>query len=64
MPVQSHLSENPGEVELVKKLMPEAEFYGDGYDRYGLFGGDAKTIMAHCVYSTDAEKERIRKNGV
>lgn len=64
LPVQSHLSENPGEVELVKKLMPEAEFYGDGYDRYGLFGREAKTVMAHCIYSPDAEIERIRENGV
>ncbi len=64
LPVQSHLSENPGEIELVKKLMPEAEFYGDAYDRYGLFGREAKTVMAHCVYSSDAEAERIRKNGV
>lgn len=64
LPVQSHLSENPGEIELVKKLMPEAEFYGDGYDRYGLFGNEAKTVMAHCIYSSDAETERIRKNGV
>ena len=64
LPVQSHLSENPEEVALVKRLMPEAEFYGDGYDRYGLFGGQAKTVMAHCVYSTDEEVERIRKNGV
>ena len=64
LPVQSHLSENPGEIELVKKLMPEAEFYGDAYDRYGLFGREAKTVMAHCVYSSDSETERIRKNGV
>ena len=64
LPVQSHLSENPGEVELVKKLVPDAAFYGDGYDRYGLFGREAKTVMAHCVYSTDEEVERIRKNGV
>ena len=64
LPVQSHLSENPEEVELVKRLMPEAEFYGDGYDRFGLFGSQARTVMAHCVYSTDEEVERIRKNGV
>lgn len=64
LPVQSHLSENPDEVELVRRLMPEAQFYGDGYDRYGLFGGQARTVMAHCVYSTDEEVERIRKNGV
>ena len=29
LPVQSHLSENPEEVELVKRLMPEAEFFGN-----------------------------------
>ncbi len=64
LPVQSHLSENPGEVELVKSLMPDAAFYGDGYDRFGLFGREAPTVMAHCVWSTEAEVERIRKNGV
>ena len=64
LPVQSHLSENPGEVELVHSLMPDTAFYGDGYDRFGLFGGEARTIMAHCIYSTKEEVERIRKNGV
>ena len=64
LPVQSHLSENPEEVELVRKLMPEARFYGDAYDRFGLFGKDAPTVMAHCIYSTEEETERIRQNGV
>ena len=64
LPVQSHLSENPGEVALVQKLFPKAAFYGAGYDRYGLFGKNAKTVMAHCVYSSEAEAELIRKNGV
>ena len=64
LPVQSHLSENPSEVELVHKLFPEAAFYADGYEKYGLFGGDVKTVMAHCIYSTDDEIEMIRKNGV
>ncbi len=64
LPVQSHLSENPGEIELVEKLVPEAEFYGDAYDRHNLFGRQAKTVMAHCVFSTKAEVERIRDNGV
>ena len=44
--------------------MPDAAFYGDGYDRFGLFGREARTIMAHCIYSTDEEVERIRQNGV
>ena len=64
LPVQSHLSENPDEVGLVHSLMPDAAFYGDGYDRFGLFGKEARTVMAHCIYSTKEEVERIRKNGV
>ena len=51
--VQSHLSENPEEIELVRKLAPEAAFYGDAYDRFDLFGRTGKTVMAHCVYSDD-----------
>ena len=64
LPVQSHLSENPGEVAWVKELCPWAEFYGDAYDRFGLFGADCKTVMAHCVYSEDNEIERMKENGV
>ena len=64
LPVQSHLSENPGEVEAVGKLEPEAAFYGDVYDRYGLFGRGRNTVMAHCIYSTPPEIKRIKANGV
>lgn len=64
LPVQSHLSENPGEVELVSRLFPKAAFYGQGYEQYGLFGNGTKTVMAHCIYSTPEEIELIRKNGV
>ena len=64
LPVQSHLSENPGEVALVKRLFPKAAFYAAGYDYYGLFGGDAKTVMAHCIYSTPEEIELIKQRGV
>lgn len=64
LPVQSHLSENPEEIELVGKLNPKARFYGDAYDMFGLFGGAYKAVMAHCVYSSDPEIELIRKNGV
>lgn len=64
LPVQSHLSENPGEISWVQELCPDSEFYGDAYDRFGLFGGDCKTIMAHCVYSDERERERMREKGV
>ena len=62
LPVQSHLSENRGEVELVHSLCPGAAFYGDAYDRVGLF--NERTIMAHCVLSGDAEIARMKANGV
>ena len=62
--VQSHLSENPQEIELVKELAPWSAFYGDVYDRYGLFGREGKTVMAHCVWSPPEETERILENGV
>lgn len=64
IPIQSHLSENPGEVELVHKLMPDSEFYGEGYARFDLFGENSKTIMAHCIYSTEKEVELMEENGV
>ena len=64
LPVQSHLSENHGEIAWVKELAPEALFYGDAYDRFGLFGRDHPCVMAHCVHSGEAELERMRENGV
>ncbi|MDY4068633.1 MAG: amidohydrolase family protein, partial [Lachnospiraceae bacterium] len=70
LPVQSHLSENQGEIEWVKQLRPDAAFYGDGYDKYDLFGDrnldqeKVRTVMAHCVWSTDDEVRRIKDNGV
>ena len=64
LPVQSHLSENPDEVEMVRRLVPEAAFYGDAYDRVGLFGGDSRTVMAHCIYSSEEEIALMKRNGV
>ena len=64
LPLQSHLSENPSEIAWVKELCPWSEFYGDAYDHFGLFGADCPTVMAHCVYSDDAEIERMKENGV
>ncbi len=64
LPAQSHLSENMNEISWVKELCPESEFYGDAYDKIGLFGTNGKVIMAHCVHSTDAEIERMKERGV
>ncbi|MBR0492788.1 MAG: amidohydrolase family protein [Muribaculaceae bacterium] len=63
VPVQSHLSENPSEIVLVQRLEPESRFYGDAYDRYGLFG-QTPTIMAHCVFSEGEELELMSRRNV
>ncbi len=63
LPVQSHLSENQGEIAWVRELCPEARGYGDAYDRFGMFGG-CPTIMAHCVWSDAEERARMKQNGV
>ena len=70
IPVQSHLSESKGEIDFVRFLRPGNPFYGDAYNDYDLFGKnddidtDVKTVMAHCVWSTQEEVELMRKNGV
>ena len=46
--VQSHLSENHGEIECVKELHPDCEQYWETYFKYGMW--KEKTLMAHCVH--------------
>jgi guanine deaminase len=64
LPLQSHLSENKGEVAWVKELCPDSASYGDAYRRFGLFGGEVPTIMAHCVWSGEEEIALMRQNSV
>ena len=64
LPVQSHLSENLGEIDWVRELCPRSKFYGDAYDQFGMFGGGYPCIMAHCVHSSEAEQELMLKRGV
>ena len=70
IPVQSHLSESKSEIDFVKFLRPDNPFYGDSYNQYDLFGKNddintnVKTVMAHCVWSTDEEVDLMRRNGV
>lgn len=64
LPMQSHLSENLGEIQWVKELCPDTRFYGEAYDKHQMFGGECKTIMAHCVYSTKEEIALMEKQNV
>lgn len=64
LPMQSHLSENLGEIDWVKELCPGIRFYGESYHRYDMFGNSCPTIMAHCVHSVEEEVEMMRKQNV
>ena len=67
LPVQSHLSESKSEIEFVKSLRPDDPFYGSAYDLFGKnddIDTDVKTVMAHCVWSTEEEVALMHKNGV
>lgn len=49
------------EMEWVRELKPEISFYGEGYDRYHMFGDAVPTVMAHCVYSSEEEIALMKK---
>ncbi|MEE0932831.1 MAG: guanine deaminase [Clostridium sp.] len=63
IPVQSHLCENLGEIELVKKLHPECRNYAEVYDKANLLR-ENKSIMAHCVLVNETEIDLLRDKGV
>ena len=63
LPVQSHLSENKGEIAMVMSLEKDSTCYGDAYYRYGLFG-QTPTVMAHCVWTEGEELELMKRQGV
>ncbi len=61
LPLQSHLSENRGEIAWVKELEPDCKSYGEAYDKYGMMY--EKSLMAHCVYSDKAERALMKNRG-
>lgn len=61
LPVQSHLSESPGEIELVHQLYPDGGYW-ESYHRHGLWRPG--TLMAHCVYSDAEERRAMRQHGI
>lgn len=62
LPVQSHLSENRAEVALVGRLHPDCEQYWETYAKFGLWND--RTLMAHCVWSDEQERQAMRDAGV
>ena len=60
--VQSHLSENRAEMDWVHQLHPDCKQYWETYAKYGLWNG--RTVMAHCVWSDERERQAMKDAGV
>jgi len=54
---QTHVSEDAGEIEEVRRLFPDARDYVDVYDRAGGLG--PKTILAHAIHLSESELARL-----
>jgi len=59
--IQTHLSESPGEVELVEMMFPSYRSYTDLYYRTGILG--PKSVMAHSIHLLEEEFELLKKTG-
>ncbi|KAJ2012949.1 hypothetical protein GGI06_003981 [Coemansia sp. S85] len=60
LPVQSHLCENPSEIEFARSCFPDSPSYAHIYHKYGLL--NSRTIMAHCVHLSDSEIALMRES--
>ena len=59
--LQTHLSENPREIEFTLELFPECKSYLDVYDSYGLLG--PRTLFGHCIHLEDSDFQRVSETG-
>ena len=59
--IQSHLSENHDEIELVRGRFSDASDYVDVYDKAGLLG--AGTLLGHGIHLSRREMERLAETG-
>ncbi|KAF2772839.1 guanine deaminase [Teratosphaeria nubilosa] len=58
LPIQTHISENHSEIQLVADLFPNSKHYTDVYDATGLL--TPRTILAHAVHLTPDERRLIK----
>lgn len=59
--MQTHISESPGEISLVKQLFPNAKDYTDVYDQFGLLGN--RSLFAHGIHLSERETARMNESG-
>lgn len=58
-PVQTHLAENRGEVDAVRRAFPAHQDYTAVYEDAGLVG--ARSLLAHCIHLGDHELARLAR---
>ncbi|RPA82767.1 guanine deaminase [Ascobolus immersus RN42] len=59
LPIQTHLSENTSELELVASLFPEEESYTHVYHSHKLL--TPRTVLAHAIHLSDKEIDLIKQ---
>lgn len=59
--MQSHLSENIGEIQWVKELFLKHKDYLDVYDHYGLLG--RRCVLGHGIHLSEREWQRLYETG-
>ena len=58
---QTHVSEDAGEIEEVRRLFPGARDYVDVYDQAGGLG--PRTVLAHAIHLSPSEEARLAETG-
>ena len=59
--MQTHISESPGEIAMVRKLFPNARDYTDVYDSFGLLSD--RSLFAHGIHLSEREFARLSESG-
>ncbi|MBK7063353.1 MAG: guanine deaminase [Rubrivivax sp.] len=59
--MQTHVAENPDEVQWVRQLFPQARSYLDVYASAGLL--HARSVLAHGIWIDDADRAQLHERG-
>lgn len=61
LPIQTHISENPDEIDLVGRLFPKFDSYTAVYDGFHLL--TPRSVLGHGIHLSPAERALIKKRG-
>ena len=61
LPIQTHLSENHGEIAFVAQEFPWSTDYADVYEHYGLVR--PRALFGHCIHLSERERSALAEKG-